>query len=155
TADRVLHADPPHASSINAQIPPQLDFVIERMIAKNAADRYLTAQELRTALWNVQPQVSPGEWHAPMLTPRRKRILSVVSLIVFFGVVIAWSGPVILSKLSRVSAAPLPQEMRVAVLPFRSLDEDPARQAYARGLTETLTTRLAQVTSSRSIDVVP
>jgi serine/threonine-protein kinase len=155
TADRVLHADPPHPSSINAQIPPQLDFVIERMIAKNAADRYLTAQELRTALWNVQQQVSSGEWHAPMLTPRRKRVLSVAALVVFFGVVIAWSGPVILSKLSRVSAAPLPQEMRVAVLPFRSLDEDPARQAYARGLTETLTTRLAQVTSSRSIDVVP
>jgi serine/threonine-protein kinase len=155
TADRVLHADPPHPSSINSQIPPQLDFVIERMIAKNAADRYMTAQELRTALWNVQQQVSSGEWHAPMLTPRRKRVLSVAALVVFFGVVIAWSGPVILSKLSRVSAAPLPHEMRVAVLPIRSLEEDPAKQAYARGLTETLTTRLAQVTSSRSIDVVP
>jgi serine/threonine-protein kinase len=155
TADRVLHADPPHPSTINPQVPPQLDFVIERMIAKNAADRYMTAQELRTALWNVQQQVSSGEWHAPLLTPRRKRVLSVFALVVLFGAVIAWSGPVILSKLSRVSAAPLPEEMRVAVLPFRSLEEDPARQAYARGLTETLTTRLAQVTASRSIDVVP
>jgi serine/threonine-protein kinase len=155
TADRVLHSDPPHASTINTQVPPQLDFVIERMIAKNAQDRYMTAQELRTALWNVQQQVSSGEWHAPLLTPRRKRVVSAVALIVLVAAVIAWSGPVILSKLSRVSAAPLPEQMRVAVLPFRSLDEDPTKQAYARGLTETLTTRLAQVTASRPIDVVP
>jgi serine/threonine-protein kinase len=155
TADRVLHSDPPHPSTINTQVPPQLDFVIERMIAKNAQDRYMTAQELRTALWNVQQQVSSGEWHAPLLTPRRRRVLSVAALVVLFGAVIAWSGPVILSKLSRVSAAPLPQEMRVAVLPFRSLEEDAAKQAYARGLTETLTTRLSQVTASRQIDVVP
>jgi serine/threonine-protein kinase len=155
TADRVLHAEPPHPSTINPQVPPQLDLVIERMIAKNASDRYLTAQELRTALCNVQQQVGSGEWTPPLLTPRRKRVLSLAGLVVLAGAMIAWAGPVILSKLSRVSAAPLPQEMRVAVLPFRSLEEDPAKQAYARGLTETLTTRLAQVTASRSIDVVP
>jgi tetratricopeptide (TPR) repeat protein/predicted Ser/Thr protein kinase len=154
TADRILHAEPPKISSINAQVPPSLELVIERMIAKSAEDRYATAQELRTALQHVQQQLASGEWHPPVMTARGRRVLWAVSAALIVAIAAVWLSPWALQKWSSANAAALPDQMRVAVLPFRSLGGDAESQAYSNGLTETLTTRLMDLTTSRSLDVV-
>lgn len=154
TADRILHAEPPKISSINPQVPQSLELVIERMIAKSAEDRYATAHELRTALLSVQQQLASGEWRAPVLTAQRKRVLWAASAVLLVATAAVSLSPWVLRQWSAASAAALPNQRRVAVLPFRSIAADAESQAYSNGLTETLTTRLMDLTSSRPLDVV-
>jgi serine/threonine protein kinase/tetratricopeptide (TPR) repeat protein len=153
TADRILHAEPPKISSINPQVPQSLELVIERMIAKSAEDRYANVHELRTALWSIQQQLASGEWHPPLLTARSKRVLWASAVLVVALATVSLS-PWALKEWSAAKAAALPDQKRVAVLPFRSIGGDVESQAYSNGLTETLTTRLVDLTSSRPLDVV-
>lgn len=48
-----LFDDPPLPSTLNATIPPALDVVISRCLAKRASDRYASMGELATALGEV------------------------------------------------------------------------------------------------------
>jgi serine/threonine-protein kinase len=155
TADRILHAEPPSIQTINPRVPPTLDAAIQRMIAKNASDRFATANEVRSALLNVQRQLESGEWRAPLFTSQRKKMLWAAVIAVGVVGVGFWAGPPAFDRLNVAQASALPAQMRVAVLPFRALSGDADNQAYSNGLTETLTSRLMQLSSARPVDVVP
>jgi serine/threonine-protein kinase len=51
--------------------------------------------------------------------------------------------------------APLPEKKNLAVLPFEVVGEDPGAHAFAQGLAETLTGKLAQLTDNYPLQVVP
>src|SRR5207253_9841023 len=58
---QVLHVDPPPPSSLNSRVPPQLDRIITRALAKKADDRYQTAAELAADLKAVKDLLPAGE----------------------------------------------------------------------------------------------
>jgi serine/threonine-protein kinase len=55
--ERVLGADPPPPSTLNAQVSPELDAMVLRMLAKRAEDRFPSARSLFRELRRVEEQL--------------------------------------------------------------------------------------------------
>ena len=65
TLARVREAHVPPPSRLNPQLPPGLDEIVLKALAKNPDDRYRTAQEFRLALedWLIQGRMSASSAH--------------------------------------------------------------------------------------------
>ncbi len=65
TLARVREAHVPPPSLLNPQLPPGLDEIVLKALAKNPDDRYRTAQEFRLALedWLIQGRMSASSAH--------------------------------------------------------------------------------------------
>lgn len=55
---QILHVDPPLPSTINAHVPPELDRITMKALAKKPGDRYQSAKEIIEDLRAVYPTVS-------------------------------------------------------------------------------------------------
>jgi tetratricopeptide (TPR) repeat protein/predicted Ser/Thr protein kinase len=58
---KVLHVDPPPPSSVNSRVPPELDRIIMKALAKKADERYQTASELAADLKAVKELLPVSE----------------------------------------------------------------------------------------------
>ena len=54
---RILHDTPANPSELNAQVPPPLDWVVQKALAKEAADRFQNARDFQAALYSAVPDV--------------------------------------------------------------------------------------------------
>jgi serine/threonine-protein kinase len=55
----ILEAEPPVLASKHAAIPPQVEFMLSRMLAKNREARYPSMSELLEQLENIREKASP------------------------------------------------------------------------------------------------
>jgi serine/threonine-protein kinase len=55
--EQVLGADPPSPGSVNARVPPELDAIVMRMLAKRPADRFPSARSLFRELRRVEERL--------------------------------------------------------------------------------------------------
>ena len=149
TTDRILRETPAAIRNTNPTIPPALEQLVFKMIAKRPDDRYATATELLHDLDIVEhggrgaPLTSALPWY-------RSRIFFIAMLILLVLAI----GLGIWRSQSRPTNS-IGQTRHVAVLPFRALDNDPSTQAFSSGLTETLTTKLGSLPRSYALQVVP
>lgn len=58
---QVMSAQIPKASSVAPSVPPELDAILARGLAANAADRYATALDMARALEACAPPIRPAE----------------------------------------------------------------------------------------------
>jgi tetratricopeptide (TPR) repeat protein/TolB-like protein len=151
TSDRILHEVPAALSKINAKVTPELATVVERMLAKNPDDRYATAHDLVADLRGL---TSSGRLVIPLQRKIMRGIpapaLAVLMLILVF--VAAWVVWRNLGK--RPPYGQLPGDMILAVMPFSTLEQDPGAKAFGDGLTETVGTKLTQLTQKHPLQVV-
>jgi tetratricopeptide (TPR) repeat protein/tRNA A-37 threonylcarbamoyl transferase component Bud32 len=149
--EAILHERPPLASSLNKEIPPSLDVIIAKAMAKNPVDRYQTAAELRDDLLRLSAGVPiiakapPTPWSVTWRWVTSIAVISVIALVV-------------LPYLRKVQAPGIASANRahiVAVLPFESVGGLPDDEALCRGLTEALTANLAQQSRRFGWEVVP
>jgi len=54
---RILHDTPVNPSERNPQVPPAVDWVVQKALAKEADDRFASAREFQTALYSAIPDV--------------------------------------------------------------------------------------------------
>ena len=59
TMQKVLKEDPLPPSTLNVQLPPAIDVVVRKALAKRADDRYQTAQEFADAIRAAAPAITP------------------------------------------------------------------------------------------------
>ncbi len=126
----------PSVRITRATVPQALDRCITRALAKEPADRFASADEMRSALLAAV---------APPPAGRRRGLGVAVGAVALLGLglgVAAWwrrttSPP--------GSAAPSPKPVLLAVLPFQNLSPDSADAYFADGLTEEITSTLGQV----------
>ena len=52
---KILHDTPANPSELNPQVPPPVDWVVQKALAKDAEDRFATAREFRAALYSAIP----------------------------------------------------------------------------------------------------
>ena len=52
---KILHDMPVNPSELNPQVPPQVDFVVQKALAKDLEDRYSSAREFQVALYGAIP----------------------------------------------------------------------------------------------------
>ncbi|HEY1271686.1 MAG TPA: protein kinase, partial [Terriglobales bacterium] len=151
TTHRVLHEKPTPIRVFNSKVPDQLEEVVNRAMAKLAAERYATARELLDDLKAVQAGVTPTKL-LPRPAPPKPRLLwvRILALLLVLGIAAYltkhwWPGP----------PPPPPAQKRLAFLPLTTSSNDPNTRAFAKGLTETLAVRLTQLTKTYPLQVVP
>ena len=139
---RRLTENPPSARQLRDTVPPLLDQAIQRCLARNPADRFGSAEELRRAL-------SPGDSGAHLWTtqpvPSRKRNL------VAAGV----TGAVILAAVGfftlRGGADPPSAADRLVVFPFTVLGDD-SLEYLSEGMVGLLARNLDGAEGLRTVD---
>ncbi len=140
---KILREPPP---PLPKHVPPALARVIQRCVAKEPAQRYQRASELRAAL---DVTLSGGE--RPVAAPalsRRKWLLggavAMTVLLLAFGLDFA-------GVRSRLRGDRTFRVESLAVLPLQNLSGDPAQEYFADGMTEALISNLAQIHALRVI----
>ena len=141
----ILNEDPPPPSSVNPNVSAPLEKVISRALVKNPDKRYQTARALYLDLQRVRHGDDPTEDFGRIRQiPVRQAIAlaALMLLVVVAGWLIyrAWWTP--------------PQKKFVAVLPFETAGDDPAAAALGRGLMENVSSRLAQASDEKKIQVI-
>lgn len=151
--------EPP--APLPASVPAPLRRVTERCLSKDPSARYDStldlARELREILTRLpERQVRSRSATPPNVMTRRRRrlILALVGTLALGGIV--WGFALRRSGWSGLLPAPrLPAQKQVVVLPFETAG-DPGAEAFAAGLTETLSLRLTQIEpADGSLWVVP
>ena len=147
--------DPPAALPDRA--PQGLREVIRRCLTKEPAGRYQTAGELRAALESVA--AGPAN---PLHSSPAGKIAALCSAGVLVVLLILWAAsPALRSRVRAFfgrpepAAAANPRMVQLAVLPPRAVDADPNTTAFGNGLSETLTSRLSQLSKRHPLAVVP
>jgi eukaryotic-like serine/threonine-protein kinase len=128
------------------EVPPALDALILRLLAKAPEERPQTATTVLESLTDVE-KLGPSDSHAAAVratTRVRIRPRLRPALIGAAGLVLAAAAAVAIRRAGSAGAG-APKAARVlAVLPFKNLGS-PDNQYFADGLTEEITSRLADV----------
>ncbi|HVO81961.1 MAG TPA: protein kinase [Terriglobales bacterium] len=142
TADHILHDQPRPMRELARGVPEELERIVGKMLAKDPALRYQSAQDLVADLRGVQ-----GGKTQPR--PLRKWLKDAIRPIIASLLVV-----LALSTIPWPTKPPLPEKKNLAVLPFVPAADDPEARAFSRGLTQTLTAKLTQLTDRYPIQVV-
>ena len=151
-SSHILH-DPP--KELPATVEPLLRAVIQKCLTKSPAERYQHASEVRAALGSLRienptsnPSVNAVGGTAARLPDRRQ-------LIIFGGTVGALllliAGWRFAPRKWRPGGNGMGPIHSLAVLPLENLSRNPAEEYFADGMTEELTTQLAQISALRVI----
>lgn len=135
----ILERDAPPASSLNPGSPHGLDRVVQRCLAKDPAERWQTAGDAAKELeWILaHPTGEPPS--------RSRRIVVATALGALLLAVLLWLN---WPRHASVSGTGSTQRIRsLAVLPLENFSRDPEQEYFADGMTEALTTRLAQISA--------
>ncbi|MGA8764574.1 MAG: protein kinase, partial [Candidatus Sulfotelmatobacter sp.] len=153
TSQRILQEIPPPVRSFNPDVPPALDGIVSRMLAKAPEQRITRASQLSTELRGLNSQNLTPLPHALSVTPRISKaaiVALVVVVLLFLGVTFKRH------EIERwLSAREIPEQKYLAVLPFNSSAGDANSRAFSAGLTESLAVRLKQLGTRYPLQVVP
>jgi TolB-like protein/thioredoxin-like negative regulator of GroEL len=169
TAQAIVNAEPEPLSSLRPGIPRGVELVIQKCLAKRAADRYQSTDALVADLRELRLDRLSGtpalrRLHAYRTAPSRRRRLwllggaAAVALaaLVTIGVWQPWRVPaetVVLPVPATAEAIPAsaPERPRVVVSFFENNSGDAAADWLSRGLPEMLTTELSR---SKDLEVI-
>ena len=134
-------------------IPPALEAVIMRCLAKRAADRFQRADEVVTAL---EPLAAPSGGITPTQT---QPVTAMAKAPVRFRPIYAIAGLALLAAVgvflwkpwARATGRPLDTNL-VAVLPFRTAGADPSVQYLRQGMVDLLQAKLTGEGGPRAAD---
>ncbi len=159
----ILTQRPRPPRELNSNITARLEATILRAMARGPDLRYQSAQELLADLCAKETD----EPCAPALSepalgqkPGRravKRTLIASGFIAVFFFAILFTVPAVRRHFftSPPISQGLPLHKQLAVLPFSAIGGGPGDNAFGRGLAETLSAKLTQLSPGRSLQVVP
>ena len=140
----ILEHEPPPVSSLQPLVPPAVDEIVRRCLAKNRDARWQSAGEVLAALRRAAESTTVPR---PRTGAVRKRVAAILITAITGLSAWLWTGGV-----ERGSPARLAGEMRsIAVLPFEDLSGDPEQEYFADGMTEQLIAELAKISGLRTI----
>ena len=159
TCERIVRETPLPLSRQNHRVPPALDRIVSKMLAKDPGDRYATASDLLVDLRALQGSASS----AFQILPQARRHHASRKIALWTGLsaaVLAVAVPAAIPSLrfrvqGWIGFPPVPREKLVAVLPFTIIGADPQASSFGDGVTETLTAELSRLSTVATVQVVP
>jgi eukaryotic-like serine/threonine-protein kinase len=148
----IIHKAPPAPRSLKADISPGLEAIIRRCLEKGPGKRYQSATELAIDLQRLRTSSSGVTSLATAKFPlgwRRGVIATGGAVFCILALLFALNAGGWRKRLLR-GIAPARVES-LAVLPLQNLSRDPEQDYFADGMTEELTTELAQIGGLRVI----
>ena len=161
----IITADAPAASSLRRGLPERVERFLKKGLAKEPRERWQSAADVAAELREIRGELAqdtktmtafvatvPSQL-APTRSARPARgmrwpVAAALALVMVAG---GWWG---FRRFS--SSGVLPEEKRIAVLPFDVVGNDPAVRILADGLVETLTSKLTQIEDFQGkLTVVP
>jgi len=167
TTDRIIRKTPPAIHELNPKVPPEIEQAINRMLAKDPADRYESAAQLADELRRLQKQLQfepspepPGRLariSGFVIPPARSKwqMLPFMALLLVLVVALGVLGWQLYRQNIQGRFTAIPEKRHLAVLPFGIIGNDVANSAFSNGLSETLTAKLTQLTDKYPLEVVP
>ena len=140
----ILEREPPPVSSLQPLVPPAVDEIVRRCLAKDPDERWQTAGDVLAELKRVSES-------STLPRPRTGAVWKGVAAILITAItgLAVW---LLTGGFERWSTAPLAGEIRsIAVLPFEDLSGDPEQEYFADGMTEQLIAELAKIGGLRTI----
>jgi serine/threonine-protein kinase len=152
---RILHEQP---KELPASVSPVLKSVIDKCLMKAPSERYQSASEVRTALsilgaHTPSSQATVNALVADAAKDRSHRRWILIDLAIFGAILLlamAWKFAPHFSKAGAAAAGP-GSIHSIAVFPLENLSRDPNQDYFADGMTDELTTQLAQISALRVI----
>ncbi len=151
---RIMHESPrPLPSSAS----PVLRAIIEKCLTKSPSERYNSAGEVRTALSvlaahtpDSQASINAAIAEATRTRNKRGAVIAVSAFLAALLVLVAvWRfAP---DSLKRTAIAAPAGIHSIAVLPLENVSQDSSQDYFADGMTDELTTQLAQISALRVI----
>ncbi len=163
TAAQILHREPQPLDQLGRQVPDPLVRVVAKALSKEPDKRYQNARELLADLNAIKRGSKPSAPKVPGRTSAFRRYLPygavalmLVSLLALRPVRVALSG-IFGNAASRQQSGQAPAQPVVnnlAVLPASMQGDDPKLHAFADGLVESVTGKLARLSENHPLDVI-
>jgi tetratricopeptide (TPR) repeat protein/predicted Ser/Thr protein kinase len=157
TCDNVLREEPAPLSQLNPHVPPRLEDIVAKMLAKNPNARPADVAKVLGELQALErEETSPVISHRRLL-PQRPRawVAGLVGLVVVILLGLALVPAVRRQVGHWMGVAAVPETKNLAVLPFTVTGGPATSVAFANGLTETLNARLTRLSERHSLLVIP
>src|SRR4029077_18906888 len=166
TTDRIRNETPASIRIFNSSVSRDLEALVNKAMAKDASQRYASAQQLLEALREVHGDLSDAGLArvVPLRVegrPKKKGIWIWTALVagLVLCALVYWQAKSSVFWHSKPKGAidlgGSSTPVLVAVLPFAPMADDPGSKAFCNGLTETLTAKLTQLTDNYPLQVVP
>src|ERR1700688_3660680 len=168
TLASVLHTEPPHIERLNPKVSPSLSAVLQTMMAKDPAQRYLSARDILVDLHRIQEGEDPvfargvanqkktkSGFSKSGISPI-KLAAAVVAIVLVVGALFFRSLLPSGSHQAGSNSAQRggEQSATLVVLPFEGVSDDAKLTAFGNGLVDTLTAKLSQLTGNHPVQVV-
>ncbi|MGH9864796.1 MAG: tetratricopeptide repeat protein, partial [Candidatus Acidiferrales bacterium] len=151
--DAIVRESPVPPRAVNPRISPELERIILKCLEKEPENRYQSAKELEVDLRRLQTPSAAPVTLAPAVKPSlwRGTAAKFAGAAIVIALVVALPLGV-RSWRARVAAHANSAQIRsLAVLPLENLSGDSQQEYFAQGMTEELTTQLAQISALRVI----
>ena len=153
TLSAILHREPPSITRYNVQAPQAFCWIVERLLSKDAQDRYSSTRDLARDLRNIRDRFATmtrsEEIPRPPRVSRQRMIIgaSVATVLLLAGGTAMFVRHGATASVAASAVSPASSRKYLAVMRFNNLTSDPDGQLLVDGLSETLSARLAHFSS--------
>jgi serine/threonine-protein kinase len=151
TLSAILHRDLPSIARVNGQAPPAFCGIVDRLLSKNAQERYSSTRDLARDLHNIRDrfltQTRSEEIPVPPIISRKRLTIAAIAAFVLLlaGTAAVWQRHA--ATVAAIASPAASSKKYLAVMPFKNLTGESNGQLVVEGLAETLSARLAHFTS--------
>jgi serine/threonine protein kinase/Tfp pilus assembly protein PilF len=148
----ILNEEPATASTLNSEVPLELERIVTKTLAKDPNDRYQRMDELPVDLKTLKRSIdSQGQTKSTMtegIPPQtgKKNRLMIYSILA--GIIIILLASLYFFIRSKENPA---DSKSIAVLPFKNLSEDKSNEFFSDGITEDIIAQLSKISDLRVI----
>jgi len=157
----LLYKAPVSPVQLNAELPAELERIINKTLEKHRDMRYQSAGDIRADLKRLKRDTESGRTVGASVSrrtvplPRRWAAIALAGAVLIAGVVLGLNVAGLRDRLLAFVGArhgvPLPKIESLAVLPLANLSGDPEQEYFADGMTDALIAELGQIGSLRVI----